>query len=186
MKALSTKQRWAVIGVFAVFATVLTFTFIGRPFRYSSVCDKCGALRHTTDWRFPLTRVTVFTYSTESDSPLSRALLTNTIVPAHGHHWLFAQGGGNGVRCAIGQGRHIRPAAESEEFAALVLAMHQRGQLSFRDRVLRGVFDPDTSHLFRGLSFRAPKVTMSAAEIQGWITEQSEYLDEVLAAYNQR
>jgi hypothetical protein len=186
MKALSRKQRWVAIGVFAIFATVLTFTVIAGPFGYSSVCGKCGASRHTTDWQLPLTDFTVFTHSTESASPLSRALLTNGIVSAHSHHWLFAQGGGNGVRCAIGQGMHIRPAAESEEFAELVLMLHQRGQIAFRDRVLLGVFDPDTSDLFRRLSFSAPKATMSAAEMQGWIAEQSELLDEMVTAYKKR
>jgi hypothetical protein len=186
MKPLTKRQRWVAIGVFAVIATVFTFTLITGPFGYSSVCDKCGASRHTTDWQLPLTDLTVFTYSTESDSPLSRVLLTNGIVPAHSHHWLFSVGGGNGVRCAIGPGRHIRPAAGSEEFAAIVLTLHQRGQIDFRDRVLRGVFDPRTSELFWRLGFNAPKTTTSATEIQGWIAEQSEYLDEMVAAYKKR
>lgn len=88
--------------------------------------------------------------------------------------------------CAVGPGLHIRPAADSEEFAALVLALHQRGQIAFRDRVLRGVFDPGTSHLFRGLSFSPNATTMSDTEMQGWIAEQSEFLDEMVTAYKDR
>jgi hypothetical protein len=49
-----------------MFATVVTFVLIAGPFGYSSVCDKCGASRDTTEWKFPLTDFTVFTYSTES------------------------------------------------------------------------------------------------------------------------
>lgn len=186
MKALTAKQRRTAIGLFAALVLLVTFTLISGPFGYSSVCDRCGALRRTTNWQLPLTEFTVFSSSTEADTPLSRVLVTNSIVPPHTHHWLFGQGGGNGVRCAIGPGRHIRPAAESDEFAALVLALHQRGQIAFRDRVLRGVFDPDTSHLFRGLSFSSHADTMSAAEMQGWIAEQSEFLDETVTAYKKR
>ena len=186
MKALSTKQRWGAIVVFAAFATALTFTLIAGPFGYASVCDKCGALRSTADWQLAWTQFTVSTHSTQSDSPLSQVLLTNGIVPAHSHHWLFAHGGGNGVRCAIGPGGYVRSTAKSEEFAALVLALHQRGQTAFRDRVLRGAFDPATSHLFCSLTFSAPKAMKSATEMQDWIAEQSEYLDEMVPAYKNR
>jgi hypothetical protein len=186
MKALTAKQRWTVIGVFAALATVATFTFIGDPFGYFSVCDRCGALRRTTDWKLPLTEFTAFSRSTESDSPLSRVLLTNGIVQPHTHQWLFGHGGGHGVRCAIGPGRHIRSAADSDEFARLVLTLHTHGLTALRDRVLRGALDPDTSHLFRGLAFSAPKEPTTASEIRGWFTEQSEYLDEMVAEYKKR
>jgi hypothetical protein len=102
MKALTAKQRWAAIGVFAVLATAATFTFTGDPFGYLSVCDRCGASRRTTKWKLPLTEFTVFTRSVESETPLSRAVLTNGIVQSHTHHWLFGHGGGHGVKCAIG------------------------------------------------------------------------------------
>lgn len=180
MKSLTQKQRWLAIGAFAVLAAGLTFTLMAGPFRYLSVCDRCGASRLTADWQLPLTSFTVFSRSTEKESPLSRVLLTNGIVAAHSHHWLFASGGGNGVRCAIGQGSHIRPAAESEEFAATVLALHKRQQIAFRDRILRGALDPDTSRLFQGLSFDG---AMSPTEMQRWIAEQGRYLDEDVAAH---
>lgn len=182
MKPLTKKQRWVAIGLFAVFATLLTFTLIIGRFGFYSVCDQCGALRHTTDWQLPLTSLTVFSHSTESETPLNQVLLTNSIVKPHNHHWLFGQGGGNGVTCAIGSGRHIRPAANSKEFADMILMLHGHGQASFRDRVLRGVFNPHTSHQFFNLSFDAPKETASDSEVQSWIKEESEYLDEMAAA----
>jgi hypothetical protein len=186
MKALTAKQRWAAICAFAVLATAATFTFIGDPFGYFSVCDRCGALRRTTEWKLPLSEFTVFTRSVESETPLSRAVLTNGIVQPHTHHWLFGHGGGHGVKCAIGQGRHIRPAADSQEFARLVLMLHTHGLPALRDRVLRGAFDPDTSQLFFGLSFSAPKEPTTPAEMQSWFSEQSEYLDEKIAVYKER
>ena len=186
MKPLPAKQRWTAIVFFAVLTSLVTFTVVSGPFDYSSVCDRCGALRHTTDWELPFTEFTVFSQSTESSSPLSRLLLTNSIVLSHPHHWLFINGGGHGVKCAIGPGRHIRPAADSEEFAALLLTLHQLGQFAFRDRVLRGVFDPDTSRWFRGLRFDSDATRMSPAEIQDWIAERSEYLDTIVTDYKKR
>lgn len=186
MKALATKHRWAAIGVFAVLATVATFTFIGDPFRYSSVCDRCGAFRRTTNWKLPLTEFTAFSHSSESDSLLSRVLLTNSIVQPHTHHWLFDNGGGRGVKCAIGPGRQIRPAVDSKEFARLVLTLHTQGLISLRDRVLQGALVPETSHLFHGLSFSTPKDPTTAAEMQSWFSEQSENLDEMVAEYKKK
>jgi hypothetical protein len=186
MRILPQKVRRAIIGVFAMVATTATFTFIAGPFRYASVCDKCGAIRHSSDWQLPGTDVTIITFSKESDSPLSRVLLTNGIVQTHSHHWLFAQGGGHGVKCALGTGRYILFAAESKEFAALVAVLHKQGQMAFSDRVLRVVFDPDTAGLFRNLSFDAPTVEMSASEMRIWIAEQSEYLDEMIPVHKKR
>lgn len=186
MRTLPKELRWTAIGIFAVVATTVTFTLIAGPFGYASVCDKCGAVRHSRDWQLPGTEVTIFTLSKELDSPLSRVLLRNGIVQTHPHHWLFAQGGGHGVKCALGTGRYILFAADSKEFAALVSALHQQGQMAFRDRVLRVVFDPDTAGLFRNLSFDAPTVATSASEMQTWIAEQSEYLDEMIPFYKKR
>ncbi len=184
-KTLSVKQKRVIIGLSATVVLVFAFAFIFGAFTYSSICDKCGATRHATDWRIPLTDITVFTRSTVSDSPLSRVVLANGMVPEHPHQWLFEYGSGNGVLCAIGRGRHIRPAADSEKFAALVLALHQHGQTDFRDRVVRGALDRGTSHIFRSLSFRVPETTMSATELRDWVAEQSEYLDESITAYDE-
>lgn len=158
---------------------------ISGAFRYFSVCDQCGALRQTTEWQIPGSSFTAFTHSTESDSPLSQVLLTNGIVKPHAHRWLFGAGGGNGVSCAIGPGRHIRSVADSEEFAGLVMLLHTNGETAFRDRVLRGAFDPEMSHLFRGLGFSVPEPSTSTIELQAWIAEESQYLDEMVAVYKE-
>jgi hypothetical protein len=177
MKALTPKQRWTAIGLFAALAFLLTFIVLGGAFVSALVCETCGAARHTKEWKVVGTDLTVFRHSTESTSPLSRVLLTHGIVPAHSHQWLFAHGAGRGVKCALGEGRHIRQAAESEEFAGLVLILHQRGEKDFRDRVLRTALNPHTSRLFPGLCFNAPKLDASDAEMEGWIAAQSEFLD---------
>jgi hypothetical protein len=176
----------AVIGAFTILATLATFHAVVDPFSYYSICDRCGAFRRTTDWKLPLTDFTVFTRSTESDTPYSRTLLTNAIVPKHSHNWLFGHGGGHGVRCALGPGHRIRPAADSDQFARLVLMLHYHELTALRDRVVQGALDPDVSRLYFQLCFTLPKEPVSATELQEWFTEQSEYLDEAIIAFKRR
>lgn len=188
MNRLTAMQRRTAIGLFAVVATLASFpTLIPSPFDYSSVCDRCGALRNTTDWQIPMAEFTLFSHSTESESRLSRALLTNGIVQPHQHHWLFAHGGGRVVRsCAIGPGRHISPLADSEEFARLVVALHTHGQAVFRDRLLRGVFNPNTSSIFRCLSFITLPAPITDVTMKVWVEKASSYLDAMVAPSAQR
>lgn len=118
----------------------------------------------------------VFRHSTESDSPLSRVVLTNDIVSAHPHQWLFAQGASRSVK-SIGWGRQIRPAACSEEFAGVVLALHGHGHHAFRDRILGGALDPKSSAYIRVCVERSEAATMTAEELQDWIATESKELD---------
>lgn len=56
-------------------------------------------------------------------TPLTEALAKQRLIPEHEHEWLFGHGGGNGIKCAIGPGRHIRRTAESTNVAAFVGAI---------------------------------------------------------------
>ncbi len=179
MRELTAKKRFAIIGAFAALAIAVTAILIAGPFGYHSVCDQCGLSRQTVNWQLPFTECTFFTRSTESETPLSTLLLTNGIVPVHSHHWLFATGAGNGVRCAIGPGRHIRSTIESKEFATLILVLHQRGQAAFRDRILRVAFDPRSSDRVRALYFRGDGAEMSDTDLERWVSQYTEYLDDV-------
>lgn len=160
-----------VVAACAAIALWITLAWVNGPFRYGSVCDRCGALQSTTEWRLPFTRLPVFAHSTESETPLSRVLMTNGIVSLHPHHWLFGHGSGNGVKCAIGPGRHVSPTAASEDFATLVLMLHRSGETALRDRVLSGAFDPETSRTVRCLAVDVPPTTASAEELQAWFVE---------------
>jgi hypothetical protein len=110
-------------------------------------------------------------------------LRENGIVPDHRHNWIFAGGSGNFMLCAIGRGRHLVSATKSEEFASLVLLLHENQQTEFRDRIVTGVFDPYRSHIFHSVSYLNPPGKLSGTELQQWVDEQSEYLDAELAAY---
>ena len=165
--------------VAASLAAVVGLGILAGPFRYASVCVQCGAIQRTVEWRIPITDLHVFSRSVESETALSRVLLTNGIVRAHSHHWLFAQGAGAGVKCAIGRGRHVYPAVHRDSFAAVVLALHRRGKVAVRDRLLRGVFDPATSRSFLASAGAEDVGEMSEGELDAWIAEQTQYWDGI-------
>jgi len=135
----NSRRRIAIVCAFVAVVGLTVSALFGR-FGFTSVCSRCGAIRDTTDWQIPLTSITVFSLSSTHASPVSTILTSTGIIVAHEHKWLFCQGGGNGVRCAIGAGRHIRPAVESDGVAAVIAASQRFGELQFRDRLLRALF----------------------------------------------
>jgi hypothetical protein len=165
--------RIAFVGTL-VFAAFVGLVMVGGQFRYSSICDRCGTVRHKSDWQILYSDITVFSQATESDTLLSRVLLTNNIVPTHAHHWLFAQGGGKLVRCAIGGGMYLENATRSEELAALMLQLHRHGLDDINTKILEGCMNPGTSRDF--LSFflvNVPPEPTTSEELRKWFSEQS-------------
>ena len=106
---------WAV-AVFVVVGLVLP---LGN-FRSTSVCDLCGAKLASRRYQVPMTSITLGRHDTITPSVLSSVLATRGIITNCSHRFLFATGSGNGVTCAIGDGRHILPAVESTTVAGLV------------------------------------------------------------------
>jgi hypothetical protein len=163
-------------------AIISYFIYVSGPFRFSSVCERCGAIRYTTEWQFPGTRWTVLARSTESETPVSRTLVTNGIVTAHDHPWIFASGGGNGVKCALGRASQVQSSVESDDVARIIEALHKAGEHPFRDRVLTNLFGRDTTFFVRAMS---PLNSTADSSIEGdlrqWVSKQSEYLDEAAA-----
>jgi hypothetical protein len=170
MKTFSPKQKWFAVGLMVVLGLLIALMIFLDPFRSCSVCDRCGLLLFTTNWQLPLTEFNVFSYSSEIETPLSQVLSKNGLVQSHPHHWIFSNGGGNGVQCAIGTGRYLRPAAQSQEFAALIQTLHEHGQDALLERVLKKTFDPRTSTSMRTWSFFVPK-DPTDSELQAWINE---------------
>jgi hypothetical protein len=74
-------------------------------------------------------------------------------------------------------------ATAGDRLARFVLRLHALGLIKTRDRVIRGGLDPKTSLPFVQLSDSVPPGTMTALEMHEWMVEQSEYLDELIAAY---
>ena len=170
------------MGVAAATLVLLGLAAAFGRFSFTSVCSRCGAIRDTTEWQVPMTRISVFSHSSERASPVSAVLTRSGIVGAHEHQWMFCQGAGNGVSCAIGEGRHIRPGVLSEGAAMVIGASQRFGELEFRDRLLRTLFDPKTSEAVRSLGMRAPTNGFpDASTFQTWLSRESESFDEMVA-----
>src|ERR1051325_11124003 len=99
-------------------------------FSYSSVCNRCGVVQLTEQWQIPRTSIPMFIHSSMWQTPVSLCLTTNRIVPSHNHQWVFAQGSGNGVRCALGNGQAVRSTVEFSEVARLLEALERYGERS--------------------------------------------------------
>lgn len=138
------RMKWFVIGGVAAAALGIYVAFFGA-FGYSSVCSRCGAVRQTTEWQIPRTSIPILSRSSVRQTPVSLSMTTNRIAPPHGHQWVFAQGGGNGVRCALGRARLVRSTVESSQVAQLLTALERYGERGFRDKVLTNLFDDSTT-----------------------------------------
>jgi hypothetical protein len=180
------RKKIAVAFALVALMVVAAAAFFGR-FGFASVCSQCGATRETTDWQIPLTSVAVFSHSSEHATSVSTVLTSSGIVASHQHQWLFCQGSGNGVGCAIGEGRHIRPSMESDGVAAVIAASQRFGDLQFRDRVLHALFDPKTSEAVRGLGMNVPTNGFSDASVfHAWLTQETPSFDEMVAMDQKR
>lgn len=101
-------------------ATIIQFFF---TFSYTSICTACGSIQHTTEFHIPFAGVTYWHSRSETETPLSKIIAKHQLAPAHSHSWLFANGAGGGVTCAIGEGRHLYGAVQSSEVASFVDAV---------------------------------------------------------------
>ena len=170
-------KQFVVVGACLVTITLVASALFGA-FRFTSVCSRCGAIQDTTEWQIPLTSFTLFSHASDRPSPVSTVLKSSGLVAAHEHQWLFCSGGGNGVTCALGDGRHIRPAVESSGVATAIEASQQFGESQFRDRLLRDLFDPKTSEAVRGLGMSVPANGFpDASAFRDWLSQVTETFD---------
>jgi hypothetical protein len=146
------------LGVVAVFGWLL---FDLGPFYSSSVCGRCGAVKVTTLWQIPRTQITFYSRSSLRSTPVSLVLATNQIISSHKHDWLFVQGSGNGIHCALGSASEIRIASDTPHVARLIGTLHQFGEPDFRDKVITNLFDPDVCSEVRMFSFMTPNSTLT-------------------------
>ena len=86
-------------------------------FGFSSYCRVCGLEQRTLRNQLPLSEVTLFERSVESPTLYSGAYYAGG-GPSHAHDFVFAAGSGNGVKCAIGDGRQQQRGAQDPDRAA--------------------------------------------------------------------
>ena len=122
------RRTWASMTIAVGLAVLLGMGF-GRFYSYS-ICSTCGAIERDTEWQIGPGRTTFWTARSVESTPLCKLLADRQLVGDHAHTWLFGQGSGNGVRCALGPGSHIQEAAMPEG-ARFIAALHDyRGRES--------------------------------------------------------
>ncbi len=147
------------------------------------VCQSCGAIAHDTEWQIPLTSVTLFHGDKITRStPVSNTLGSLHLIPqGHSHEWLLAHGTGNGIMCALGSGGPTLMAVDFESIAELIRATHDSGDVAFRDRLIRCVFDRKTAGGVISLAITAPHQGFNdATTFSAWRKEQSARIEEFL------
>jgi hypothetical protein len=163
-------------GAFVLFGT----------FGSSSVCGGCGAVQRSTEWQIPFTSVTYWESTFVVQTPLSAVVARVGLPPCAPHNWLFAHGSGNGVMCAISDGRHIHQAAASPQVAAFVSAVSQyRGPTEAR-RWVKMILDPAASRDVRSLVVvsNIPESGFADREaFERWWQEHRDFIDPLLTDF---
>lgn len=161
-------------------AYAIRFGELGR-YSYSSVCARCGAERGTNEWQIPATSLSLYDRSSFHETHLSRVLVSRGLMQPHEHDWLFCQGSGNGVLCAIGKGRHILSSTHSVQVADLIEYAHRFGEHEFRDRLIKELFNIDTTSVVRTWAGNLPRDRFrEAVDFRKWLDRWSGELDEML------
>ncbi len=123
---------------------LLAFVLGGGFFGWVSVCKVCGAERSSIKmlWIYPVHHI--------KRSPLSEFVAGEHLIGQHQHDWVFGAGGGAGVQCAIGEGRHLFGIIRNDEFKRFLAAVNRyRGEDDARLWLERGL-DPEQT---RGVLF---------------------------------
>lgn len=174
-------SRWVVYPLLAAVVALVAVGLYGN-FASTAVCSRCGAMREMVEWQIPATFITLFRHSMIHATPVSEALMSSGLVPPHEHSWLFCHGGGNGVLCALGEGRHILPLMQSKNVAAILGASQQFKEQTFRDQLLQALFDPKTAAAVRSLEMSVPPNGFADAKsFHAWLALEKEGFLENIA-----
>ena len=154
-------------------------------FHYDSVCSQCGAIKDATEWQLPHIRdYSFFTRSTIKQTCLSSYLTSSGIVGAHSHQWLFGHGGGNDIKCALGDGDPIRGTVTSPEVVRLLELSRQFGGSEESSNLLKLVFDRDISRSIRSLASSVPANGFTTnTQYRAWIKDYRVIVDVALESF---
>jgi hypothetical protein len=148
-----------------------------------SVCGTCGAVQDSTEWQIPFTSVTYWHSTSITQTPLSAVVAKRQLAACPPHNWLFIHGGGNGILCAIGDGRRVHQAALSPNVAAFVSAVTEYQGQREGQRWLKMALDPEASG--EVLSLLAGDVPQSGfadrTTFERWWKQQRDVVDTLLS-----
>lgn len=182
---LSRTSKW-MIGVGCFFVVVVAFAFWPFRFYYDSVCSQCGVIQQTTEWQLPHSQHSFFSHSAITQTPFSIYLTSSGGVGEHAHQWLFGHGGGNGIRCALGDGDSIRASVTSPDVARFLAFNRQYGNQEESGKLEKFVFDRDISRTILSLAAAVPTNGFATrAQYGTWLSEQGWLIDDALAIAKQ-
>lgn len=114
---------------------VLAAIFTEAFFRSTAICDGCGAQR--------ISRSVFWIPVPEVRATKVSAYLDSIGYPgSHEHKWLFSQGSGGTVMCAIGPGRHLARFVDEQCVVDFLIGLRSyRGEAAFNS-YLRQILTP--------------------------------------------
>lgn len=125
----------------------LVLTVLFGPFGYVSICQHCGRARHTTEFQVPLLGLSYFWFHHVEDTNFSSRL--GQLVPSHECRWLFGQGGGNGIVCAIGKGHSLLNVVNQPTIVSFIQNVDRfEGHAASQDWIAKSL-DPDQADTVR-------------------------------------
>lgn len=182
MKTFSEPTRKRLLIAFVLALTLILvnlITFVFGRFSYSSVCTRCGAIQHAADWKIFGSVIPLLSSATVEATPFSTALTGGSSTNTCQHQWMFAQGSGNGVTCAIGSGRHLWTTIRSTNVAALLVWNQKYGDPQFQDRLVQVALDPETYSAAEMLAFDIPDNGFASRdEYHVWLVEAQKFFEE--------
>jgi len=124
---------WGLVLLVAGLAGLGLFT--GAFFGWTSFCEVCGAARvsHNVFW-LPVHHVKPTAFSSYLDSI--------GYAKGHRHEWLFAQGSGGLVMCAIGKGRYLMHNVTAPGMTLYLQGLHAYRDAAEFDRAVRRLLEP--------------------------------------------
>ena len=169
----------ALISLPAVACVIVALALSHARFGSTSVCAICGARENATEWQIPLTSLTYWRTSASESTVLSAYLEAHGYVPPHTHKFIFAAGGGNGVLCAIGRGRHLWTAVDSPEVPTFLDVIQRCDGPAARLRWQAFILDPEKSA--KGLmviDLLHPTATTTRSDLETWRREWQDTIPE--------
>lgn len=176
---MKTLRRHARAAMLLVMGVPLVFIALhAGEFSYYSICQSCGKWRTTRVIGVHAWNWSLLTRHEERDTPLSLFLWEDGIGKPHEHIWLFGHGGGNGVKCAIGPGRHLAGNVNSALLVRFLGDAWRFGQSAVASNVLMVAMNPKTAFDVRHLTSGYPETGfVTRSYFLDWMHENESYLE---------
>jgi hypothetical protein len=175
------------LGLALLILAAAAFAVFGA-FGSTSVCGTCGVVQDSTEWQVPFTSVTYWHSTSISQTPLSAVVAKRQLATCPSHNWLFIHGGGNGILCAIGDGRHVHQAALSPDVAAFVSAVSEYQGQREGQRWLKMALDPEASR--EVLSLLASEIPANGfgdrKTFDRWWKQRGDFIDAIVTEFDAR